>query len=131
MKGLMAKPIHDGNCAIQSFDPERVALAKAALLPEKKARLIARGFQALGHPVRLRLLGALHATELCVCDLAKVLKLSVSTVSHHLKELRNAEIVTFRTEGRKAYYSLEKGAWVRYFKDVTHKTSAVRRGQIP
>ena len=121
----VAKKANSGKCEVESFDPEKVAAAKSGLLPEKQARLMARGFQALGHPARLRLLHALQGSELCVCDLAQVLGLSISTVSHHLKKLRTAEIVTFRTESRMAYYSLERTAWIKYLTDATRKLAQV------
>lgn len=78
------------------------------LLPEEQAAHLARQYKALGHPVRIRILSLLNAEELCVCDLSTILDLSVSTISHHLKEMRNAGLVKFRTEGRMAFYSLEK-----------------------
>lgn len=121
----VAEKANNGKCDVESFDPETVASAKSGLLPEKQARLMARGFQALGHPARLRFLHALQGSELCVCDLAKVLGLSISPVSHHLKELRNAGIVTFRTESHMAYYSLENTAWIKYLTNATRKTACV------
>lgn len=111
---------NNGKCEIESFDPEKVAAAKSGLL-EKQARLMARGFQALGHTACLRLLHALHGSELCLCDLAQVLGLSILTASHYLKQLRNAGTVTFRTESRMAYYSLEKTAWFKCLTDATRK----------
>lgn len=114
----MSQSLPNGECKIEAFHPEQVEKATSCLVSIEDARDIARGFQALGHPARLQLLSALHATELCVCDLAQVLGLSVATVSHHLKELRNAGLVTFRTEGRMAYYSLRDNPTLNYFIDA-------------
>ncbi|GAA4010129.1 hypothetical protein GCM10022631_23320 [Deinococcus rubellus] len=57
-------------------------------------------------PTRLRLLSALNTCELCVCDLAAVVGLSESAVSHQLRLLRAHRLVTFRKAGRVAYYRL-------------------------
>jgi DNA-binding transcriptional ArsR family regulator len=63
-------------------------------------------FATLGDPTRLRIVAALSAHELCVCDLAAVVGLSESAVSHHLRQLRSLELVKHRREGRLALYSL-------------------------
>jgi len=57
-------------------------------------------------PTRLRLLSVLSAEELCVRDLAIVVGISESAVSHQLRLLRAHRLVTFRKEGRIAYYRL-------------------------
>ena len=57
-------------------------------------------YKALGHPVRLRILGMLRSGELCACQITAVLKLAASTVSAHLTELRRAGVVVERKEGR-------------------------------
>ncbi|MFQ5658286.1 MAG: ArsR/SmtB family transcription factor, partial [Candidatus Methylomirabilales bacterium] len=59
--------------------------------------------------------------ELCVCDLAAVLEMSVSAVSHHLRLLRNLRLVKFRKEGRMVYYSLEDAHVIQIFlQALTH-----------
>ena len=65
-------------------------------------------FKVLAHPSRVRLVYALAREELCVCDLAEVLDLTVSAVSHQLRDLRRAELVRVRTEGKMAYYRLSE-----------------------
>lgn len=57
-------------------------------------------------PTRLRLLSALRQQEQCVCDLAALVKVSESAVSHQLRLLRTGRVVTYRKEGRKVYYRL-------------------------
>lgn len=64
-------------------------------------------FAALADRNRLKVLHALAGgEELCVCDVAHVLGMSVSAASHHLRKLRDLEILAFRTDGKMAYYSL-------------------------
>jgi DNA-binding transcriptional ArsR family regulator len=108
----------EGLCEVEAFDPTRVKKAQENLIPQSRAQSIARGFQALGHPARLNLVGALSSGELCVCDLAQALGMPISTVSFHLKELREADVVSFRSEGRLAYYFLNKSNLVDYFHDA-------------
>ena len=64
-------------------------------------------FSALADRTRLKVLHALRSgEELCVCDVAHVLGMSVSAASHHLRKLRDLRILKFRNDGKMAYYSL-------------------------
>ncbi len=79
-------------------------------------------FAALADRSRLRILHAmLVADELCVCDVAHVLGMSVAAVSHHLRKLRQLGILKLRNDGKMAYYSLRD----RFAADVA--TRAVRQ----
>ena len=64
-------------------------------------------FKALGDSTRVRILHALSFSELCVCDLANLLDMSSSAVSHQLRVLRGQKIVKYRKEGKNAIYSLD------------------------
>jgi len=64
-------------------------------------------FKALGDPSRLKIVTALSACELCVCDLAAVCGSSESAVSHQLRILRNLKIVRYRREGKIVFYRLD------------------------
>ncbi len=70
-------------------------------------RALADTFSALGDPTRVRILDALSHGELCVCDLAAVLSLSQSAVSHQLRLLRGLRLVRPRRDGRVVFYSLD------------------------
>ena len=96
----------DGTCKVFAFDEDRVNRARAAMPTDDKLRDIADTFQILGHPTRVRIILALSHEELCVCDLAQVLGLSVSATSHQLSAMRRMRLVRHRTEGKFAYYSL-------------------------
>ena len=71
----------------------------------------ARLFRALGDPTRLEMVGLLAAQqkELCVCELEAHFDLSQPTVSHHLRILREAGVVTSERRGTWVYYALEDG----------------------
>lgn len=66
-------------------------------------------FAALGDPTRLRIVAALAANELCVCDLAATVGQSESAVSHHLRLLRSLGLVRARRDGRRVYYAPADG----------------------
>jgi ArsR family transcriptional regulator, arsenate/arsenite/antimonite-responsive transcriptional repressor len=76
-----------------------------AVSPEQAARL-AQAARALGDPVRIQLVDVLrkHAGKVCVCELVPLFDLSQSTVSHHLRVLRDAGIVGYEKQGLWAYY---------------------------
>ena len=79
-----------------------------AALPDDESLEDARViFGALADKTRLKLLHALRGgEELCVCDVAHVLGMSVSSASHHLRKLRDLRILKYRNDGKMAYYSL-------------------------
>ena len=83
---------------------------------ESAAAGLAQVFKALGDPVRLRLvslIGAHQGGEVCVCDLTTAFDLTQPTISHHLKVLREAGIITSERRGTWVYYRLVPAALER------------------
>lgn len=81
----------------------------AGVMAADDARELARMFKALGDPTRVRLLSMIAARaggEACVCDLTEPVGLSQPTVSHHMKQLVDAGLVTREQRGKWAYYAL-------------------------
>ena len=74
---------------------------------EETILAVSEVFKVLSDPTRARIVFALSQTELCVCDLAALLNLSDSAVSHQLRLLRSLRLVKYRKVGRLAYYSLD------------------------
>lgn len=64
-------------------------------------------FRMFGDTTRIRILYVLFESELCVCDIARLLKLSQSAVSHQLRILKDAKLVRFRREGKTVFYTLD------------------------
>ena len=84
-----------------------------------QAELLARTFKALADPARVRLVSIIAAAEgheACVCDLTEPLGLSQPTVSHHLKILTDAGLLTRAKRGTWVYYSVVPGALDRLSK---------------
>lgn len=94
-------------CNVPCFKQDLVSRIRAELPPAvvlEEARAL---FAALADRTRLRILHALSlADELCVCDVAHVLGMSVASASHHLRKLRELKILKHRNDGRMAYYAL-------------------------
>ena len=68
---------------------------------------LAKFFKILGDITRTKILFALDKNEMCVCDIANVLGMSKSSISHQLSTLRKSGIVKYRKEGKEVYYMLD------------------------
>jgi DNA-binding transcriptional ArsR family regulator len=88
-------------------DSTVLAAVSSRLLGTATVDAIADVFRLLGDPTRVRLVDALTHGERCVCDLAALVGLSESAVSHQLRLLRAAHLVRVRRAGRQAFYSLD------------------------
>lgn len=67
---------------------------------------LAELFKVFGDLTRIRILWALHEAEMCVCDIAVLLNMTQSAISHQLRVLKQANLVKNRKEGKVVYYSL-------------------------
>ena len=70
---------------------------------------LAELFKVFGDSTRIRILFVLFEAEVCVCDLAKVLNMTQSAISHHLRILKQNKLVNSRREGKSVFYSLADG----------------------
>jgi len=89
---------------------------KASLLGAPSVAALAETFKVLGDTTRVRILDVLSQTELCVQDLAGVLGLTQSAVSHQLRLLRSGRLVRTRRDGRQIFYALDDDHIVGLFK---------------
>jgi DNA-binding transcriptional ArsR family regulator len=104
----MAHPIDSSVCDGDHLaDPAVLESTRRRLLGPGDVAAVAEVFKLLGDPTRVRLLDALALGERCVCDLAALLGLTESAVSHQLRLLRGARLVRVRRTGRQAYYGLD------------------------
>jgi ArsR family transcriptional regulator len=94
-----------GRILLRESGTEPVVRVMVEAEREELCRL-AECFKLFGDPTRLRILFALSASELCVCDLADVLALTKSAVSHQLKALRRDNFVAYRRAGKNVFYRL-------------------------
>ncbi len=94
-------------CQAECVHSERVTRVKREMHAEKLLLELSDVFKLLGDHTRVRILHALSLSELCVCDIASLLELSMSAVSHQLRLLKAAKIIRFRKEGKNVYYTLD------------------------
>lgn len=95
------------SCDVFHLDAAKVADLRGRLIGGDAVLTLAETFKVLGDGTRVRILDALSKTELCVCDLATLLGLSESAVSHQLRLLRSMRLVRSRREGRMVFYTLD------------------------
>src|SRR5574341_1837999 len=106
-----------------SLHPEHVRPLLGQVLDQATAGRVATTFAMLADPTRARIVHALSlADELCVCDLALLLGVSQSAMSHQLRLLRDHHVVARRRAGRVAYYRLADGHIRHIFADGTRHT---------
>ena len=92
---------------LEYIDAASARAARTAIPSDRMVRALAETFSALSDPTRVRIISVLAGQELCVFDLARLLGLTGSAVSHQLRLLRGQRLVTYRKEGKIAYYSLD------------------------
>jgi ArsR family transcriptional regulator len=93
-------------CEVNIIHQDVVDKVKAELSKETMVDEMATFFKAVADPTRLKIILALQSSELCVCDLAAIVGISISGLSHQLRYLRNLKIVKNRKTGKLVYYSL-------------------------
>jgi len=95
-------------CKTTVVDQQKVDRVNRELPDRRDIIELAETFKVLSDPTRLKIVLALSvADELCVCDLATIVNLSVSAISHQLRLLKGMKIVTYHKEGKMVYYSLD------------------------
>ncbi len=104
-------------CEVACFEQEKVAAIKAELAKDEHLLpQLADLYKLLGNAMRLKILLALADRELCVCDIAHVLGLSVAATSHQLKLLRDRGWLRMRNDGKMVYYRLHSESLLKALK---------------
>ena len=99
-------PVELESCAFLCVHEDTVARVLADLPDEETLYDLAELFKVFGDSTRIRILYALFEAELCVCDIARLLGLTQSAVSHQLRVLKASRLVKPRKEGKTVFYSL-------------------------
>jgi ArsR family transcriptional regulator, lead/cadmium/zinc/bismuth-responsive transcriptional repressor len=120
----MAQP-----AVLPPIDPEALAAARSALPPEELLDIVVQTFAALGDPTRARILYALGRRSLCVRDLALLVGVSESAVSHQLRLLRERGLVRSRREGNVVYYALHDPHLGVLFREAEYHAGHLRQDQ--
>jgi len=93
-------------CEIESIDEKSVQKVKSKMLEDELLFEVSDTFKIFGDSTRLKIMYALSKKKLCVCDLAALLDMSQSAISHQLRVLRSKNLVKFKKVGKMACYSL-------------------------
>lgn len=93
-------------CEVHELHEERLELVTRMMPEETELYDLAELFKTFGDSTRIRILFVLFEAEVCVCDLAQVLNMTQSAVSHQLKILKQNRLVKCRREGKSIFYSL-------------------------
>lgn len=93
-------------CEEHCVHEERVAHVKLDMPGEESLYDLAELFKVFGDTTRIRILYVLFESELCVCDIAELLNMSQSAISHQLRVLKQARLVRARREGKTVFYFL-------------------------
>jgi DNA-binding transcriptional ArsR family regulator len=96
-----------GITAIQPLHAEIVRKVKTSIPAERSLYRLADFFRVFGDFTRMKILFALFSSEMCVYDIAALLEMQQSAVSHQLRVLKQAGLVKYRKAGKVVYYSLE------------------------
>lgn len=95
------------SCDIIEVHPQIVDKLKEEMPNHQQYQNLSELFKMFADPTRLKILSLLFQQELCVCDIAEVLHMTHSAVSHQLSVLRQNRIIKYRREGKNVYYSLD------------------------
>ncbi len=98
--------MNEDRCSARIIHYQAVEEARVASLSAQELEKLSQMFKILADPSRLKILFALERREMCVCDLAALLEISESAVSHQLRLLRDSNLVKNRREGTVLYYRL-------------------------
>ena len=93
-------------CHSEAEHEAAVRSLRSRMPTEEEIHLTAELFKAFSDPTRLRILTTLFGGEICVCDIAEVLGMTQSAISHQLRLLKSAKLIRSRREGKTVYYAL-------------------------
>ena len=93
-------------CEAHIIHTELEESVRAAMPEEEKLFDLAELYKIFGDTTRIKILYLLFEAEMCVCDIAELLGMTVSAISHQLRILKGAKLVKFRKDGKSVFYSL-------------------------
>ncbi len=104
-------------CDLFSFDPQKVDKIKETFADDEQINCLSDLFKILGDSTKTKILLSLSKGELCVCDITNILGMNLSAISHQLRILRSAGLVTYRSEGKMAFYQLKDKSILKLIKE--------------
>ena len=111
-----------------THDLAQLERIRTMMLSGQSLQSVAEVFKLLGDPTRVKILDALSHGERCVCDIATLVEISESAVSHQLRLLRTARLVKVRRVGRLAFYDLDDHHVIGLLHDTRKHVEEPRKG---
>ena len=99
--------INDERCDCNIIHEDLIEKVRGVLPNPENLSLLADFFKVFGDQTRIKILSSLAESEMCVCDIAYLLNMTQSAISHQLRVLKQARLVKNRKEGKVVYYSLD------------------------
>ena len=93
-------------CSCNMIHEDVVKYVRSKMLPQVQFEKLSMFFKAISDETRIKLLYSLSRSKMCVCDLAALLGMTVSAISHQLRVLRQAGLVRSEKQGKVVYYML-------------------------
>lgn len=95
------------SCSCTIIHEDTVSKVRETMPAEETLYDLAELFKVFGDTTRIKILCALLQSEMCVCDMAALLGMNQSAISHQLRILKQTRLVKFRKDGKVVYYSLD------------------------
>lgn len=99
--------VYTESCSCNVIHDDIVNSVRGRMPHEETLYDLAELFKVFGDTTRIKILCALFESEMCVCDIATLLSMNQSAISHQLRVLKQARLVKYRKEGKVVYYSLD------------------------
>lgn len=118
------------HCDCNAINTEVVREVISAMPEDNVIERLADFYKIMGNTTRCKILYSLSIREMCVCDLANILSMTKSSISHQLSNMRDSGVVKFRREGKEIYYSLDdehiSSVFAISLAHITHKCKEER-----
>lgn len=94
-------------CSSTIIHQDVINRVKGSMIGDYHAMNLAEFFKVFGDITRIKIINALFSSEMCVCDIAALLHMNQSAISHQLRTLKQARLIKNRRDGKVVYYSLD------------------------
>ncbi|AGC67719.1 HTH transcriptional regulator, ArsR family [Thermoclostridium stercorarium subsp. stercorarium DSM 8532] len=107
MESIKDTNFESDRCDCNVIHEETVSYVRSRMPSDENLYDLAELFRVFGDTTRIKILCALAESEMCVCDIAALLNMTQSSISHQLRILKQARLVRYRREGKVVYYALD------------------------
>ena len=100
------REVEEGSCEFMHVHDEIVRKVEGVMPDEQQLLDLSEFFKVFGDSTRIKILYVLSQSEMCVCDIATLLQMGQSAISHQLRVLKQMRLVSFRRDGKTVFYRL-------------------------